>query len=242
VASSQWVSQLGLLLFLASGAAVGGRLLWRGVATRAVPELLLGVTYGVGGVLGYVPLVLVVSGAVPDRGIFAFRAFGHLGLEASALALYAFVWRVFRPGTAALVVGAGVLLAASYAGLHLFDGLVDRRLGGSPAYWLDFSARGAAYAWAAVEAGLYWVRMRRRRGLGLADPVLTHRFLLWTVSMAAICGMFANNLVMNALAGGAPPPLWYLVDGLLAALASATMWVTFFPPRAYLARLSRASR
>ena len=63
----EWASQLGLLLFLVSSGAVGGWLLARGVASRALPELLLGVAYLIGGAFGYVPLVFVVSGTVPDQ-------------------------------------------------------------------------------------------------------------------------------------------------------------------------------
>ena len=40
--------------------------------------------------------------------------------------------------------------------------------------------------------------------------------------------------------GGAPTPLWYLVDGVLAVIASATIGLTFFAPRATLAWLARA--
>jgi hypothetical protein len=233
----EWATQLGLLLFLVSSGIAGGRLLWRGLRTRGPHELLLGVTYFVGGPLGYVPLVLVVTGATPDEWTRPLRAFGHLSLELSALALYLFDRRVFRPSSrvaGALTVACSLGLAAGWLGLVLVDGLRGRAMDGSTAYWADFWVRAGAYAWAASESFLHWRRARRRLALGLADRVTVHRFLLWGVAMAAITGMFANALVSRAFA---PTPLSQLVDGLLAALASAAIWLTFFAPRAYLDRL-----
>jgi hypothetical protein len=236
----EWATQLGLLLFLVSSGLAGGRLLWRGFRTGGVDESLLGVTYFVGGALGYVPLVLVVTGATPDEWTRPLRALGHLNLELSALALYAFDRRVFRPdsraaGAAALVCCAG--LAAGWLGLVLIDGLRGRAMDGSAAYWFDFWVRAGAYAWATLESFLQHDRARRRRALGLAEPVIVNRFLLWGVAMGAITGMFVNGLVSHAFS---PRPLSQLVDGILATIASASIWLTFFAPRRYLERL-RAS-
>ena len=49
--------------------------------------------------------------------------------------------------------------------------------------------------------------------------------------MGAITGMFVNGLVSHAFS---PTPLSQLVDGLLATLASAAIWITFFAPRRYV--------
>jgi hypothetical protein len=233
----EWVTQLGLLLFLASSGIAGGRLLWRGLRARGLHETLLGVTYFVGGPLGYVPLVLVVVGATPDEWTRPLRAFGHLSLELSALALYLFDLRVFRArsraaGAATLACALG--LAAGWLGLVLVDGLRGRPMDGSAAYWFDFWVRAGAYAWATFESFLHWARARRRRALGLADPAIVNRFLLWGVAMGAITGMFANALVSRALS---PTPVSQLVDGLLAVVASSSIWLTFFAPRRYLAWL-----
>jgi hypothetical protein len=233
----EWASHLGLLLFLATSGLAGGRLLWRGIRTGDLEERLLGVTYFVGGPLGYVPLVLVVIGATPDEWTRPLRAFGHLSLELSALALYVFDRRVFRPGsrgagaaTALCCAGLGV----GWLGLVLVDGLRGRTMDGSGAYWFDFWMRAGAYVWATFESFLHHARARRRRTLGLADPVTVNRFLLWGLAMAAVTGMFANSLIAKAFS---PTPLSQLVDGVLAAVASAAIWLTFFPPRRYLERL-----
>lgn len=241
----EWASQLGILLFLVASGSAGGRLLWRGRARDRAHERLLGVTCFFGGPLGYVPLILVVSGATPDALTRELRAFGHANLELSAMALYVFTARVFRPhsrAAGALAAAAALGLVATWLGLVFVDGLEGRALDGSFAYWADFTLRGAAYVWAAAESLRHHAAARRRLALGLVDAVVAERFLLWGVAMAAIGGMFANNAAMAVFVVGAPPAAWYLADGAFAATASAAIWVTFFPPRWYLARLAPSAR
>lgn len=240
-----WAGQIGPLVFLVVSAIVGGRLLLRGLRTGGVPEWLLGVTYLAGGALGYVPLVLVASGVTPEAWTWALRALGHLNLELSALALYVFNWRVFHPGSrvvAAVTAAAALALAAGWLGLVFVDGLEGRALAGSPAYWYDFWVRALAYAWATVESLRHHLRARRRLALRLADPVVVDRLRLWAIAMAAIVGIFANAFAVAMLSEAAtPPPVWYLIDAALALVASAAMWITFFPPRRYLARLTSSA-
>jgi hypothetical protein len=238
----EWASQLGLVVFLLASGSTGGRLLWRGIRGGGVHERLLGITYFLGGPLGYVPLILVVSGATPDAWTPALRGFGHLNLELSALALYAFNRLVFRPssqawGWATRVLSVG--LVAGWLGLVFVDGLHGRLLGGSIAYWIDFSLRAGAYVWAAAESLHHHVLARRRLQLGLADPVVADRFLLWGIAMSAVSAMFVNAGIAALSSSGAPPAVWYLLDGCLAVIASSAMWVTFFPPHAYLAWVAR---
>lgn len=47
------------------------------------------------------------------------------------------------------------------------------------------SVVGTYPLWSATEAFLYHDRMRHRSALGLADPIVANRFLLWAV--AALC-------------------------------------------------------
>jgi hypothetical protein len=232
----EWASQLGLLVFLIASCASGGRLLWRGLRGGDAYARLLGITYFVGGPLGYVPIICAVSGATPDEWTRPLRALGHLNLEVSALALYVFNRHVFRPGWKPGVNRAAcAVLAASWLGLVFGDGLEGRLLGGSLFYWSDFFLRAGAYVWAAGESLRHHSLARRRLALGAVDPVVCDRFLLWGIAMAAVSGMFVNAAVASLLSEGAPPAAWFVADGLLALVASVTMWVTFFPPRAYLA-------
>jgi hypothetical protein len=233
-----WASQLGLLLFLLASGATGGRLLWRGLKGGGVHERLLGVAYFNGGPLGYVPLIVVMLGLTPDAWTTPLRAFGQLNLAASAFALFLFNRLVFRPASNAWRLATGLACAAlPVAWIALFaTGEFDgRQMGGSSAYWFDFWVRAAAYAWAGTESLMTYSRARRRLALGLADPVVANRFLLWGIAMAAITGMFANTAVSLLILDGARGPGGLLFDSVLAVITSAAMWVTFFPSRRYLA-------
>jgi hypothetical protein len=227
----EWASQIGLLVFLIASGATGARLLWRGRLPGAVHERLLGIAYFAGGPLGYTPLILVISGAAPEEWTRALRCVGHADLTLSALALFAFNRIVFRPGARWTTVAAAAALAAGQLGLWLSGDLERRALGGSPAYWLDLVVRACAYVWAAAESLAHYARARRRLALGLVEPAVVRRFLLWGVAMAAISAIFANAVAAALLAGDAPPAAWYLIDGALAVIASAAMWITFFPSR-----------
>jgi hypothetical protein len=212
-----WASQVGLLLFLVASGATGGRLLWRGLRQKGrTHELLLGITYFNGfngGPLGYAPMILVMTGVTPDAWTTTLRAIGHANLEASAFALFLFNRMVFRPASDVIAAATWAMCAGLVAGwIALFTvGFFDgRSFTGNSSYWFDFWLRAAAYAW----------------------------FLLWGVAMGAITAMFANAAITAWLSDGMPPPSWFLLDAAFALITSATMWVTFFPPRRYLAWLA----
>jgi len=238
-----WASEIGSLVFLLATGITGGRLLARGLRNGGLHERLLGITYLAGGPLGYVPLMLVMSGATPDDWTRGLRIFGHLNLASSAAALYLFNWRTFRLGSrggaaAAQAAAAGVFLA--WLGLVFVDGLEGRTLEGGVAFWSDFWLRAGAYVWAAAESLHQYARGRRRLALGLTEPVVVDRFRLWGIAMAAISAMFLTTFAV-ALTGGTSPPIRYIVDGALAVVTSWTIWITFFPSPRYLARLAKAS-
>jgi hypothetical protein len=78
----------------------------------------------------------------------------------------------------------------------------------------------------------------RRMALGLADPVVTNRFLLW-----GLFGLMATGINVASAAGvvlGADPthsPLVLVPMGLLGAGAALAKYLAFFPPAWYLGRL-----
>jgi hypothetical protein len=229
--------QLALLVFLTAFGATGGRLLWRGLRSDEAYERLLGVTYTFGGPLGYVPLGLAAASFMPPGGSELLAAFGRLNLSLSAIALYLFNVRVFRPAsrswTLATTLGcSGVVVA--WLGLVFVGGLEIGTRAGLLFHWGDFWVRAGAYAWASAESLRQFVHSRRRLALGLADPVLVDRFRLWGIGMTAITGMFVVALFFP---DGATAPLQRIVNGVLAAASSAAIWVSFYPPQGYRERL-----
>jgi hypothetical protein len=116
-----------------------------------------------------------------------------------------------------------------------------------PAYWIGFLARQAGLVWMAVEAFRYRGLLKRRLRLGLADPLVANRFLLWGVWASIVALMGASDPLARvwyfAITGSAT--VWQpevgrgivvVVMALTSALglaAAASLFLTFFPTAAY---------
>lgn len=231
----------GFGVFFAVSAAVGIRLLllWR--RTRRLPELFIAT-----GVLGIGPCG------------FAFTVFAALLLEPAPLASQvlwgvallamnvggvasaAFTWTVFRRESRwalGLVVATALLSAGSFLAdgvVHgfVFPGDVHGTLGLLVSQW----TRIAVLGWGAAEALAYYVSMRRRDALGLGNPVVRNRLLLWGVGIgAAAWGSLLGTVV--PLVAGMPSlemPAVQLSSSLHGLVSAVAMWLAFLPPRAYL--------
>lgn len=243
----------GLLVFLAAsqtlylGAAIvlGLRLLQRARRERQLPELLLGLHFALCLALGYAllggGLAALEDGLLPLRATAWMIGVGQLASGLGVLANVAFTWRVFRPDAgwaAALTVALGAALLGGHAGYGLTGGFETGRFTGFW-FWLHYGALVGAGAWAAIESLAYWWRMRKRRALGLADPLVTNRFWLWGVGslarLAMVCAGFATP-VARGLGDAERQALEAVVFSATSALGvgvSVCFWLTFFPPRAY---------
>jgi hypothetical protein len=104
------------------------------------------------------------------------------------------------------------------------------------------SAAALALGWGAGEAFAYWGSLRRRARLGLADPVLVNRFLMWAVSASAA----ALGTVIGVGASLATGEAMLALPAVLASssafgfVAALGMWLAFAPPRAYVAWIAGA--
>jgi len=239
----------GFLAFFVASLSVGVRLLllWR--RTRQLPELLIGI-----GVLGIGPVGfgammigygLVHSGVVNGDSVAGRLPFAvaYGMIYAGVFSKYVFNWRVYHPDrkpVLGLVVSAGVVLS----GLFLYNGLVR---GFAPAPDLDppmllqNSVQSAALLWGSIEALRYWRMMRRRSALGLADPVVTNRFLLWGIGAGAAGVGTTIGAIASFATGVASLEIPWVVasssaHGLVAAIA---MWLAFLPPKSYLRFVAR---
>lgn len=219
------------------------------------PETWLGVYFGSGLLMG-----TVLSGALytswadpslalPERWRAPLHALyllcGNLGLFGIAV----FTRRTFRPEAAwaqRLVLALGGAMVLSFAGTGWLEHFALRVLNG-PAYWLGFVARVAGLVWLAIESFRYRGLLRRRLRLGLVEPLVANRFLLW--------GLWA----VTAILLNASDPLarvWYwtitgttevfvpeagrpIVVAMMAATsalglaAAAMLFLTFFPTAGY---------
>jgi hypothetical protein len=234
------------LLTVLTAWVVGVRLLLLARRTRQAPELLIGLALLLSAGC-WNPLVAIGRQATalsdPVRAVLV--VVGALcGITAmSSLAI--FNWRVYRPADAwapALAAAITLALVAAFGVQTAGLGWVAyARLEQGP--WLLASWIGVGiYLWATIEAWRQYRMQVRRRALDLADPVVTDRMRLWTMTMAAALGasaFFASCQAMGIPVAGTVPGL--LLTALVSCFTAACMLLAFVPPAAYLARVRRAA-
>jgi hypothetical protein len=226
------------LATLISGFAVGGRLLWLARATRHPEELLLGIAVAsltTGGVFEIAAMTLANRGS-PEPA-YPLEVVGILLHSLSAASLCFGVWRIFHPdGRWALALCALLISVALLSWLNVVVvGRHTSQTGFSVWFHLNVASRGAAFAWCAASSSAYHLRLRRRLALGLVEPFLGHRFLLWAIATGSSTVILAAALCTNTLLGVlvfayAPALLLVSACGLVGA---AALWLAFLPPAGY---------
>lgn len=234
----QIVGVLGFAAFTLVSFAVGLRALGIGVRSRQLPELTLGgalvLSGGIGGVL---VLLGRAGGGVGGEGLIV-AATSIMSVGAALLAL--FTWRVFRPAEAwATGVFAGLLGALAVSAVaRVLTGETDPNHPGLFT-WLGLLARMAVFAWASGEALREHAAARRRCAIGLSDPLVANRLLLWGVGLGAAFFIWVNSAVQ--LLRRNSEPMWLLI-AVLGLTCAGALWLAFFPPEAYRRRFAPAPR
>jgi hypothetical protein len=239
---------LSTVAFCLISMVIGVRLGLLSRRTGARPELYLGAGLFLSGGVGY---GLVIGSAIAGARLGAEApVVHHVGLTGLALhhvgAAFslAFIVKVFRPTErwAALLAAALVaVLAISWLGL-LVSGGMPRPGGGTTWYWVGFAVMGTYPFWITIESLHYWALMRRRRALGLADPLVTNRFALfatasvlaaaaiWTAALPGLLGLPSAQQTEIA-------PLTLSATATFGVGAILSYWLAFFPPHWYARRM-----
>lgn len=227
-------------------AFVGARLVMRSIPARGLPELLMGLAYLMAPGVGY-PLA-VIGSLLQDRsaGPLMFAA-GEALIVLGCTCFFFFNARVFRPASV-LAQGAAALGAILFAisGSELVRGHIA--LGPNALNVASVRAAsvtmlavlGLAYAWTAYEGFRHQRMMQRRARVGLGDPVVANRFLLWAV--AGSLQMVADAVSAYALHSGGDittDPASLLATSLVGVVNSALLVLIFIPPPAYTRWLAR---
>lgn len=239
---------IGFVVFFIVSLLVGVRLLLLWWRTRQLPELLIGI-----GVLGIGPVgfgLPVAAGLIAESRPElepVLVGLGALAVSIAASAKLTFNWRVYHPQSRSVGVipfAAAPLLLAAWLMEWAMGGFVELN-SAAPTTLIRTSLQIACLLWGSAEALRYWTMMRRRVRLGLGDPVVSNRFLLWGIGAgAAGVGSFigiAAQLATGSSTGQIP---WVMtsssVHGLVAAIA---LWLAFVPPVFYRRYVQeRASR
>lgn len=244
----QIIAGISFVGLIGASLVVGARLLALARRTRQAPEWALGTN-----------LVLVMGVAYP--GMIAMEAdLGwSLAVERAAmvglnvvlntgfLLIFLFTAHVFRPRAAwtrwVLAAVAGLLvLHVVLVGrtLYAVSDLAEGRLETTRYGLIALGTAAAGYAWTGLEAFAHWRRLRRRRRLGLVDPVLCNR--MWLFAMMAtmtVAGALANAIYLVMGVDVLVTPSAMLITSLTGLGQGVFLWLTFVPPSPYVAFVRR---
>ena len=187
---------LGTLAFVLVSLVIGVRLVALSRRTGERPELYLGLGILGTAVLGYGMQIASVmarggpAGTTVTPLIVGLTFFGRLLHDAGLTLILVFVLTVFHPGKLGPRIGVGLAVACMWIGMcgvGLTGGFQDL-LHRNTFWWMEFAVIWTYPLWGAWESFRYHGRMKKRARIGLADPLVANRFLLWGL---ASLGTFA---------------------------------------------------
>jgi hypothetical protein len=229
---------LGFGAFFVASATVGVRLVVLGSRDREIPELLIGIgVLGIGPV-GFGSMTLGQLVAVDHDAIGRLiYACGLVAVAVGAVSKFAFNTIVYHRSSRVaqgLCVLAGVTLASCFVANGIANGF--RNVNQMDVYYVVRTLPTiGCLLWGSAEAMRYWIMMRRRARLGLAEPVVTNRFLLWGVGAGAAGIGTCVGLIAQWHTGLAPIEMpWVMLSSSLHGMVAAVaMWLAFLPPVRY---------
>ena len=228
---------------------VGGRLIRRGLPARALPELLMGLAYFSAPGLGY---PMVVSGNALKEAACSSELLGagHFLIALGCTFFFFFNARVFRGQSPLARTFAGacslVLAIASFEIVRAHAAVGSEYLGLASvrsAMATMLCVLGIMYSWTAFEGYRHHALMRRRARVGLGDPIVANRFLLW--AFAGSFQVVADCCSAWSLYRGADmslDPVSILGTSLVGVANSVLLVLIFMPPARYVRWLTRGPR
>jgi len=221
---------------------------------RRLPDALMALFFLGGGTFGYgLLLCRVWLGEASPGLLHALQRGAETALQIPVVCIALFTWLVFRreqPWACYLALGLAGASLGGYALILAGPGLGDTAAAlaapGGLVFWTATATRACCFAWAGLEAGRYYGFARRRVALGLADPLVTNRFLLWTIWSGAAAAMLVARVASPFLYDAHDPlaevprllVVWQLVAG---AVCGGAVWLTFSPPASYRRLVQRSA-
>jgi hypothetical protein len=232
-----------ILLCVLVGTVVGLKLLGIAASSGKFPEFAIGAALFLYSAVGLTSSL--ARGALGDEASVGVRmalaVVSIVAIYATLLGLSLFTWRVFgaesrwRQALAAGIALTGLLftvLTIRSAWLWIDANVpldLYGRVGITPHFFLVFG-------WVSLESLRYYGQMRRRKALGLADPVVTNRFLVWgageAVASLVVLALFVTTAVDTETT--ISHPLVQLLMTLAGLVNALVWWLSFMPPKAYL--------
>lgn len=233
---------LATLAFILTGSIVGARLVLLSRRTNGDAErnvglgllLICGVAYPFG-------LLLPVE-AAPELLRRVLFGIAMIALAGGAVFITRFVKGVFRPEAswADWVTRINTVCWVGMGGWALWAAVSLTLAEVASPDSARFLARQllmvALFGWAAVEAGLYWMKLRRRMVLGLAEREVVNRVALWGI--AGLMSVLSSGTMTAVGLRGTNPledPATLLLTGIGGLISSGALVLAFLPPQSYLA-------
>jgi hypothetical protein len=235
-----------MILFVVSCSAVGVRLLWLAKSGGGRPALLCGNGFTLIAILGF-PLGVLSGMGVARVGdvVLPLAAVGLLANVLGISCFFVFTVNVFRPNALWAHTLAGAAIACM--GMACVANVANIAL--SPSHLSSFEVTWGwaavfnamcvlCFGWMGVEGLLEWWKSRRRLALGLSDPVVSNRLLMWGVfgiSTTLLCLLLLGVLLTRQPT--ATSAVAQVGQAFFGLVSSAAATLAFFPPPAYLVRL-----
>jgi len=234
-------------VYLTAAFVLAAHLLARARRSRELAPLLLGVhlllALGFGYVLCAAGMAMAMLTAHPSpRWVAGLLGTGYACSISGLTAALVFNARVFWPGERWPLALGAVFLAAmvtGWLGYATSGALATGRYVGGWVFLL-YAGMIATNLWVGIQPLVYHAKLRKRVPLGLAEPIVADRFLLWGLGSLARALMIllgpVSELALDRL--GPDARLSYtsvaLVGASLLGLAtSVAYWLTFNPTAAY---------
>ncbi|HVP28207.1 MAG TPA: hypothetical protein VMW35_03510 [Myxococcota bacterium] len=250
----QTISGLVTALILLLSLVIGVRLLQVGGRSKG-PERWLGVYFLAASLLGTIfSSVLYMGWVDPTLELPAawrppLQALHIAAHSAGLFGIWMFTWRTFRPDSTSargVVLGVALVLVASFVLIGIDDHFAVHIVPG-PVYWFSLAVRVAGVVWMSAESFRYGALLRRRLRLGLADPLVANRFVLWGIWAAAVtllnlsdplarawyCAVAGTTTVLVPEVARQMIVIVMAVTSALGIVAAACLFLTFFPTAAY---------
>ena len=221
----------GLCYFVAGISLI--RLSWR---SQRPPDVLIGMGFllwGVSYACWQIPI------ATPNQPLtqplfFAGRIFTHAG----TIFFAAFTWTEFRNQShwaKWLVFAIAVTLIAGVAGSVFIGDWEGIRPISNTWWWVEWTASLVAMTWVGVEGFIEYPKARQRVRLGLCEPLVCNRFLLWGIT--GIVSAVYSRVLLSYTTAFEADGFWSTTldraSGALEVTTVALVCLIYFPPRFY---------
>jgi len=113
-----------------------------------------------------------------------------------------------------------------------------------PGFWLEWVGYTLPLAWAGLEAFAEYRKARLRLPLGLCEPIVCHRLLLWSLFGALQLG--TSLVVLPQYAefdrNGVFAATWDFLGGAMELLSAAAVCLIVFDPAVYRRWVNRVAK